>query len=609
MLVLVLLSVGQAEGQAPSPKISLVPSLPDHVTPGESIKVPGENFPEKVRQQVRIRTGKEKEGDAGRLVDAQRLDATILSFEIPKDLTPGRYMLVVKIEGQKEELLVPGELRVLSAAPKLEAVYPDKPNPRGDSRFDFEIAGENLGPKAEGNVVEIVGRGPVIARVCKDEQDQGPCLKVVDSGAAGRKLQVIGFPANDSAQADIFVRVGEQVSNSKTIEFRQPTRWELRLLALLVMALLLGFIAWLVKSGLEHSGGAAQPAWTVLFLDRQTNSYSLSKFQILWWIVVTALGYTYLFLCRTLVQGDFSIFPDIPKNLPDLLGVSAGTAVVIAGATAVRGSKGAGALEPTAADFITAGGLVNGERFQFFLWTLVAGLGFLSLLFMADPARLTKLPDVPDTLLYLTGVSAAGYVGGRLVRKPGPVIKNLAVTSISEDPDDSKPPVKMEFELQGEGLSQKGTVKIDDNPLRADVVTLESIPKDSTEEFSTKLKVAITKDAVEPCLKGPHTFTLLNPDQQSASARFPLDPMTIEAVDTTKAPWEVTGKNFADPTTVHKFPKSMVNRVDATKLQVTVTPAPAVGKFTLTLVSPAKLRASIEVTVPGPPAAPKETAQ
>ena len=58
------------------------------------------------------------------------------------------------------------------------------------------------------------------------------------------------------------------------------------------------------------------------------------------------------------------------------------------GITANRGSKGAGPLEPSFADFISSGGMVTGDRFQFFVWTLVGFLGFLLLVLLADPSTL-----------------------------------------------------------------------------------------------------------------------------------------------------------------------------------------------------------------------------
>ena len=122
------------------------------------------------------------------------------------------------------------------------------------------------------------------------------------------------------------------------------------------------------------------------FLDRQSNSYSLSKFQVIAWTSVAVFGYVYLFLCRVFIQWKFGL-PPIPDGLPTLLGISAGTTVAAIGITANRGSKGAGPMHPSFADFISTGGLVAGERFQFFIWTLVGCGGFLGVISLASRGR------------------------------------------------------------------------------------------------------------------------------------------------------------------------------------------------------------------------------
>jgi hypothetical protein len=126
-------------------------------------------------------------------------------------------------------------------------------------------------------------------------------------------------------------------------------------------------------------------------------------------------GCLYVFLCRWLVPWQFAL-PDVPSNVSALLAIGAGTTVAAAGATSARGSKGAGELTASAADFITIGGQVVPERFQFFAWTIVACFGFIALLVSQDPASIQGFPNFPDGLLYVMGVSAAGYLAGKVTR-------------------------------------------------------------------------------------------------------------------------------------------------------------------------------------------------
>ena len=76
------------------------------------------------------------------------------------------------------------------------------------------------------------------------------------------------------------------------------------------------------------------------------------------WTTVSVFGFVYLYLCRTYVQWNFT-FPPIPDGLPTLLGVSAGTTVAAMGITVNHGSKGAGPVHPSMADFISTGGINN----------------------------------------------------------------------------------------------------------------------------------------------------------------------------------------------------------------------------------------------------------
>src|SRR5207253_7529989 len=60
--------------------------------------------------------------------------------------------------------------------------------------------------------------------------------------------------------------------------------------------------------------------------------------------------------------------------------------------------------------------------------------GYVYLVIRMNPEMANiSLPDVPQNFLYLMGVSSAGYLGGKLVRKPGPVIKVLSVAKMRSE--------------------------------------------------------------------------------------------------------------------------------------------------------------------------------
>jgi hypothetical protein len=92
-----------------------------------------------------------------------------------------------------------------------------------------------------------------------------------------------------------------------------------------------------------------------LFLDKETDTYSLSRLQFYVWTVASVFAYVYLALACHLVQGNW-ILPGIPPNLTTMYFISAATGVSAVAITDARGAKGAGPIYPSLADFISTGG-------------------------------------------------------------------------------------------------------------------------------------------------------------------------------------------------------------------------------------------------------------
>lgn len=170
-----------------------------------------------------------------------------------------------------------------------------------------------------------------------------------------------------------------------------------------------------------------------LLLDKETNTYSLSKLQFYLWTIVAVFGYAYLAISKNWFQSSF-ILPPVPSGLPGIVGIAAGTAVGAQVVTNINGPKGSGQLKPSLADFVTTGDVVAAERVQFFVWTVIGALGFLMVVLRLDPRVLKELPDVPSSILAISGLSAFGYLGGKLARDPGPVVTE-AMVSTGPDPD------------------------------------------------------------------------------------------------------------------------------------------------------------------------------
>jgi hypothetical protein len=66
------------------------------------------------------------------------------------------------------------------------------------------------------------------------------------------------------------------------------------------------------------------------------------------------------------------------------------------------------------------------------------------------------------------GISAAGYLGGKVVRLPGPVIQQLLVSAapLTRDAQGKEQPVKLTIDMKGENLSTDAVIKIDGVQLR-----------------------------------------------------------------------------------------------------------------------------------------------
>jgi len=170
---------------------------------------------------------------------------------------------------------------------------------------------------------------------------------------------------------------------------------------------------------------------SALFLDPETDTYSLSKLQFYFWTVAAIFGYAFLYISRVFVQ--HQTWPDVPGTLPAIIGVSAGTAIGAQIVTSAKGTKGSGEEAPTIADLVTSGGVVAVDRVQMLCWTILGVGTFVSAVLHEGPGTITGLPAVPEKLLYLMGLSSTGYLAGKMARKAGPVIAEISMTPADSD--------------------------------------------------------------------------------------------------------------------------------------------------------------------------------
>jgi hypothetical protein len=545
-----------------------------------------------------------------------------VSYQLPLNLDAGRYYLTITSGANTET--VPGELRINPSGVQLD--YPHPATAYRESKsglFDFDVIGNGFSTQSENNHVLVEGQGDIIASYGHNEAEcrskaEKPCLWAENA----QKMHVYGYKGEPyQGPLELRVRVGSVTTpNKQSLVLARMSAGGVFFAALGIFLLLCFLIYRLVRGGVDDHvvEGKPLPPWAAFFLDRSSNSYSLSKFQLFAFAFVFLFGYLYVFFCRWLVQWQF-LLPDIPGNLSTMLAISAGTTITAAGATNAKGNKGGGNLTPAFADFVSTGGLVVPERFQFFVWTVVACFGFVALLISQNPATIKEFPNFPDGLLYVMGVSSAGYLGGKLVRKAGPIMKNIAVSAPADG--------LMNVVIQGENLSDDADFFIDGQklPLLPDdkkpkgpdgkpISMLEATPQDGASDpsFASQLKIKVALAAASLDLRdGDHVFRIMNPDGQYHEIRFTLSPLKITGTGTVaagdaEAPVSVTGSNFQPGTTARwtkpgttdpvNLPAEKVQIQSDTKLTVTLVPGKQ-GTGTLQLCSANGFTATATVIV------------
>jgi hypothetical protein len=603
---------------------------------GQTIAVHGSGLPPGA-MVVYLRQLNEPAGSKGTAVAGMasldgKSDGTVVTFRVPSDTVDGPYQVFLDFGGQ--ELAVPGNLHIASDASAKVAltwIWPDTVYPyKNRMGADFTLVGENLGNIPSDNEVLKQGYGEL--QVGTDTECANPdtaekagkvCLSY-EQGMEGKKLRVSNCPLQIcNKTASFAIRVGKNTSEYKNITFSGIGEDELKIASSTVFLVLVAIVLGLVWSGIKKNSTANQRTGVLaaFFLDRQSNSYSLSKFQVIAWTTVCVYSYVYYFLCRTFILG-FSDFPQIPANWPMLLGVSAGTTVLAAGITKYHGSKGSGPIHPSFADFISSGGLIAGERFQFFIWTLIGCVGYFVIVIHADPATLQNLPDINGPILTLMGVSSAGYLAGKYARQPGPIIDLLTISPVIV-PDTGKTVIKLQ--IKGQNLSENAVIKIGNKDLRLDEYTIAGDPasKPAGSDFYSLLNVQLL-DA-ESFRRGKYVLYLINDDGQSACVAFPMNPLTLNPVALIKpedvdgngqVTIKLTGQNFSqdltgtwtNPRGAKDSTPATITYVSDTAMSASFTPG-AAGIGTLLITTPAKLQAAIDIQVaPGknPAAAPAQ---
>jgi hypothetical protein len=433
----------------------------------------------------------------------------IIEVKIPAPMRAGNYETSLIDQDGKELVHGPG-LRVASSEqPVITKIIPIA-SYATNGRYDFDIVGENFGGDARGIKILI---NDTVFRFENPLQEYGGKTSVKDCGEnvpcliwGWKKLGIRGFSLKGQhiiRPMTVSVEIDGLESNRKPLVLSPVDRVMPGVIAFAVLGIFITLVYFLSRRNAAQYqvNGHSYNTVAYLFIDSETNTYSLSRLQLLLWTAAAVVAYTYLAASQSLVQWNWALC-EVPENLPTLLGISAGTTALSLGATGMRGSKGAGPLHPDPGDFITSGGVFAPERLQFFLWTVIGVFGFISATLAQDPATVTELPKIPESFIPLMGLSSLGYLAGKVARKPGPIINQLdpAVGGTS-------------LRIIGANLSPHAQVRLNGELLLTKEISVGlKAPADA--EFVTEL--IVTPTTIVPVASGAAVVKVINPDGQSA---------------------------------------------------------------------------------------------
>ena len=195
--------------------------------------------------------------------------------------------------------------------------------------------------------------------------------------------------------------------------------WGISALALILLA------AW--------AGRATRSAAVGILIDNRGRD-SLNHMQIVMWTLLILSSIMGVYLAR-LFAGESNLLAfTIPQELLILMGISVGSATVAGAAKSAKDVSGANVAR-AGASFAAAGGgkrtiathfaqvfqeeegqqadqSIDVTKFQNFIFTLLTGLAFI--VWTWKQANIQGLPPLSKELLWLLGISHAGYVAGKL---------------------------------------------------------------------------------------------------------------------------------------------------------------------------------------------------
>ncbi len=465
-----------------------------------------------------------------------KVDAAVapvaVTFAVPPKAPLGRYHVCVSLTGvEGPPMSPPGTrpFRIQSSAVSLTGITPAGAYPDGDA-YTFWVDGEGFSPIGAENVLIIDGHATQAELTPQPpEKVAGDANASTDTGADQRDSRDLSEPRqlwvkiaklddNVRGKRQIQIRVGTQLSGARPIVLSWAARWTPQAVAAIAVGIIVLLLVVLIVRGLRSLGTNRPSVLAALLLEN--GAYSLGKLQFYAWTLVAVLGYLFLAFARSLVQGHPDL-PEVPGGLPGLVGISAGTGVLSAAIGAISSTKGPAGTKPSIADLIVTGGSVVVDRVQFLVWTFVSIVAFITVVSKAEPATIETLPVVPNGLLYLMGLSAGGYLGGKFLRRPVPDIQEV----VGRDDQANR---LIQLTVKGRNLSKEPSIMVNGQVIapKSSGAPVHFEPIDATvpepgsgSELFQQLSIKVHYET--PLLQpSGNQLVLVNPDGQSAKGEI-----------------------------------------------------------------------------------------
>jgi hypothetical protein len=579
--------------------------------------------------------------------------AIVFSTFKNKDLGPGKYELTLslpvennatpKLERIAVQGSLDGKLEISRSAGELVINSISPPGvlfPTMSGHYSFAVNGDGFNPVGSDNKLIIAASDSdegKVQDVCweSDSQDNQEAVKAIFDTCSkeftdkktpfsigkrvdARHLQfenVTLSTSNGGFRDDLGIRIGidSNVSKFKRLTVSRVAYPIPLILAAGIVSALTVATWWIIAKGTNKN------LFHWLLLDEETNTYSLSRLQFYLWTFVAILSYFFLLFSRNLAQGKLE-FIDIPSGLPGIVFISAATNFFAIGITETKGSKGSGFIQPKWSDFITAGGHVVPERFQFALWSIAGVLVYAFIVLFQNPGVIDTLPKIPAGFLQLSGVSSLGYLGGKLARMPGPVTSGIGKAEYQNG--------SLALTIHGSNLSRNASIELftnssdqpikipsmdlsvnaptENDPNKATFTVKEAEPADPNFAKILDIKIPSVTNLWTYQDQKPYKLVISNPDGQLAEWKFDgTKPTLVPAIASiatlpikinTKADLTIIGSNFTDQSkvviqlsdpTAPSIPPLKPAKITATKIEVSFqSPATIDTKATLVISNP-----------------------